>query len=164
MSTEHPEDTCGRCGGPNIAWAAPSPLWNEVMRGGDINGPWQWNEIICPTCFAVLAEKVGVAQQWRLTAEQVHVPLQTVTPSGRTWNEQTWLWDDAPTEPRQATEAEVRAAWAGGPFAPGVLYPQMLDAPDLPSDTLLAVSFDRDGQVLDAVKLTGIDPTAQVRP
>lgn len=96
-TTDHPEHVCGRCGGPNIPWSAPSPLWNEVMRGGDINATDTelHHGIVCPTCFAVLAEQAGIAQQWRLTAERIHGPLVTTTPSGRTWNEQTWLWDDA---------------------------------------------------------------------
>lgn len=95
-TTDHPENTCGRCGGPNVPWSAPSPLWNEVMRGGDINATDTENHkgIVCPTCFAILAQEAGVADLWRLSAERVHVPLQTVTPSGRTWNEQTWLWDE----------------------------------------------------------------------
>lgn len=92
----HPEDYCHRCSGPNISWSAPSPLWNEVMRGGDINGPWQYGEIICPTCFAILAEAAGVAQRWRVYAERVNVPLATVTPSGRVWNPETWLWEYPP--------------------------------------------------------------------
>lgn len=90
----HPEDHCHRCGGPNVIWSAPSPLWNEVMRGGDINGPWQYEEIICPTCFAVLAEKAGIAFGWRLFAEDVTRELSTTTPSRRTWNAETWLWED----------------------------------------------------------------------
>lgn len=92
---DHPERTCGRCGGPNTPWVAPSPLWNAVMRGGDINGTDAHNGIVCPTCFAILAEQAGIADLWQLSAKRVHVPLQTVTPSGRTWNAQTWLWDDA---------------------------------------------------------------------
>jgi len=86
-----PESVCGRCGGPNRPWAAPSPLWNEVMRGGDINGA-ETCGIICPTCFMVLAEEQGVAELWRLTAERIHVALQTVTPSGRVWDDQTFRW------------------------------------------------------------------------
>lgn len=93
----HPEHTCGRCGGPNVPWSAPSPLWNEVMRGGDINATdlELHGGVVCPTCFAILAEKAGIADLWRLSAQRVHGPLTTVTPSGRVWNEQTWLWDDA---------------------------------------------------------------------
>jgi hypothetical protein len=88
-----PEARCHRCLGPNVSWLAPSPLWNEVMRDGDINGPWQYGEIICPTCFAVLAELAGVASGcWQLRPDVVHVTLQTVTPSGRVWDEETKLW------------------------------------------------------------------------
>lgn len=90
----HPEANCARCMGPNIVWTAPSPLWNEVMRGGDINGDERHAGIVCPTCFAVLAEKAGVADRWRLWPEMVHRPLQTITPSGRVWNPLTWQWDD----------------------------------------------------------------------
>jgi hypothetical protein len=89
---EHPEDRCNRCGGQNIAWSAPSPLWNQVMRGGDINGTEIHDGIICPTCFAVLAQEAGIADLWRFDAGRVHVPLQTVTPSGRIWDAEAWLW------------------------------------------------------------------------
>lgn len=90
-----PERLCNRCGGHNVSWSAPSPLWNEVMRGGDINGPWQYGEIICMTCFAEIAARDGVASGWRLSADDVHVSLQTVTPSGRVWNEDAQLWESA---------------------------------------------------------------------
>lgn len=104
------EETCRRCGGQNIDWAAPSPLWNAVMRGGSINGPWQFSEIICPSCFAILAEGSGIASGWRLDATDVQVELETVTPSGRTWNPDTWLWEDPAvlgTDPSE--EALVRS-------------------------------------------------------
>lgn len=90
----HPESYCHRCGGPNVAWYAPSPLWNEVMRGGDIDGPWQWNEIICPTCFVVLARDAGIATRFRVDATDVRVPLTLVTPSGRVWDSVIELWVD----------------------------------------------------------------------
>lgn len=64
------------------------------MRGGSIDGEWQYNEIICPTCFVVLAEIAGIATSWRLFATDVQTPLETVTPSGRVWNAETWLWED----------------------------------------------------------------------
>lgn len=95
MSSDHPEHICRRCHGPNVqAWAAPSPLWNEVMRGGDINAPDLFEGIICPICFAALAQEAGIAQRWRFHAEKVLVPLKTVTPSGRVWDETTWLWEE----------------------------------------------------------------------
>lgn len=92
----HPEAVCGRCRGPNIGWSAPSPLWNQVMRGGDINGGERFDGIVCPVCFAILAEQAGVASVWRLYAQQVNVPLAQVTPSGRVWDPALWMWVDAP--------------------------------------------------------------------
>ena len=89
---QHPEDKCHRCDGPNISWVAPSPLWNAVMRGGSINGTELFHGIVCPTCFALLAIAAGIASGWRLYANDVMVPLERVTPSGRTWDEAAWLW------------------------------------------------------------------------
>jgi hypothetical protein len=91
----YPEETCRRCGGPNVGWFAPSPLWNAVMRGGSINGPQEFGELICPTCFCVLAEERGIASVWRLHAQAVHVELETTTPSGRIWDATVDLWRDA---------------------------------------------------------------------
>lgn len=103
VEDEHPERFCNRCGGPNVhAWSAPSPLWNQVMRAGDINAPEIFGGIVCTVCFAALAEEQGIAELWRFYAERVHVELATVTPSGRVWNPQTWLWEepggDSPVE------------------------------------------------------------------
>jgi hypothetical protein len=86
------EDYCHKCGGPNISWSAPSPLWNEVMRGGDINGDWQYDEIICPTCFMVMCQEQGVADHFVVDAKNVKVKLQTTTPSGRIWDADKGLW------------------------------------------------------------------------
>lgn len=90
------EETCHRCGRDFIFWTAPSPLWNEVMRAGDINHPGAepYRGIVCPTCFMLLAEKAGVATSWRVYGATVFRHLQTVTPEGRVWNPQTWLFDD----------------------------------------------------------------------
>jgi hypothetical protein len=93
--SSHPEEYCHRCNGPNVSWSAPSPLWNAVMRGGSINGPQEFDEIICPTCFFVLADDRGVATGFRVDAQAL-VPFQTVTPSGRRWNSNTLLWEEAP--------------------------------------------------------------------
>ena len=60
MTDQHSERICGRCGGPNVVWWAPSPLWNAVMRGGDIGGTEDFSGVVCPTCFAVLAEVLTV--------------------------------------------------------------------------------------------------------
>jgi hypothetical protein len=94
---EDTEFICRRCGGPNVDWAAPSPLWNEVMRGGDINDESEFREIMCPTCFCVLAQERGVADQFRVKASSVLKPLTYVTPSGRVWNEERGLWQE-PTQ------------------------------------------------------------------
>jgi hypothetical protein len=88
----HPESYCHRCDGPNIAWVAPSPLWNAVMRGGSINGDEEHDGIVCPTCFAQLAEERVGAGPWRLTPRRVKADLVTTTPSGRVWDERAWLW------------------------------------------------------------------------
>ena len=85
-------ETCNRCGGENPPWSAPSPLWNAVMRGGSINGDPEWNDLVCATCFMILAEEKGIASLFRLTAEIVNVELETVTPSGRIWDEERGLW------------------------------------------------------------------------
>lgn len=86
------ESYCHRCLGPNIVWSAPSPLWNAVMRGGSINGDEEFDGIVCPTCFGELAEQRGIARTWRLTADVVLVELETVTPSGRIWDDGAQLW------------------------------------------------------------------------
>jgi len=97
---------CRRCGGPNVVWSAPSPLWNQVMRGGSINGNEMYEGIVCPTCFALLAEAAGLAEFWQFSAQRVHVELETVTPSGRVWDEQTWLWRLADDLRGQVGESE----------------------------------------------------------
>lgn len=59
----HPEDFCERCRRENIVWCAPSELWNKVV--GSPNG------ILCPVCFAKLAEAGGLIAVWRLTPTQI---------------------------------------------------------------------------------------------
>jgi hypothetical protein len=100
--TAEAESQCRRCGGPNVSWAAPSPLWNAVMRGGSIDGPWEFGELICPTCFVVLAEERGIACDWTVAAKTVYVALETVTPSGRRWDAESGLW----VEPRHIDAKE----------------------------------------------------------
>lgn len=67
---DHPERKCQRCHGQNVVWCAPSPLWNEVMRGDDINAPDRY-EVVCPTCFAVLANEQGVANTTQPHTDQI---------------------------------------------------------------------------------------------
>lgn len=90
-------EACKRCGSRNPSWSAPSPLWNAVMRGRSINGEPEWDDLVCMTCFTILAEDKGIACLFRVTADVVKVELETVTPSGRTWNddEQRWVEPDA---------------------------------------------------------------------
>jgi hypothetical protein len=101
---EHPEAHCHRCGGPNITWSAPSPLWNAVMRGGSINGADEFDGIVCPTCFAVLAEWRGIARAWTLKADEVFVELETVTPSGRVWDDASGMWREPPVGSSEVTD------------------------------------------------------------
>lgn len=89
---DNDETYCHLCLGPNIVWCAPSPLWNEVMRGGDIDAPDLHDGIVCPVCFGTIAEKAGIAFRWRLDSPDVKVPLTTVTPSGRIWDDEEYLW------------------------------------------------------------------------
>lgn len=127
----HPESTCRRCGRTNIAWTAPSPLWNEVMRGGNINGVDRFSGIVCPVCFAQLAEEAGVARHWRFYSDRVHVELATVTPSGRVWNEQTWMWE----QPAQPATPFV-ACKAPDPGRPNWFCCRQLGHPDDPNGCL----------------------------
>jgi hypothetical protein len=141
----HPEDFCHRCHGPNISWHAPSPLWNKVMRGGSIDGPEKFSGIVCPLCFAVLAQEQGVARGWRLTARQVLVELETATPSGRVWNEARDMWED-PAERVAIPDLtdEERAAWIAAfeeaSKGPAIVLPQSgVNVPEAQYAAMLAV-------------------------
>lgn len=83
-------EECRRCGRANPPWAAASPLWNFVMRGGSINGVEEGGGIICAGCFIELAAAKGIAG-FRLSATE-HPPLETTTPSGRVWDEDRFMW------------------------------------------------------------------------
>ena len=72
------------------------------MRGGSIDGPEIWDGIVCPTCFAALAEERDVVTHWRFIAEDIHLELETVTPEGRVWNDITQLWTEARNGRNQA--------------------------------------------------------------
>ncbi len=87
-------ERCRRCGGENVNWCAPSPLWNLVMRGDDINGDSLFHDLVCPRSFMVLAEEAGVSGQWRVAVDPEPAGLIETTPSGRTWNPKTWMWDE----------------------------------------------------------------------
>lgn len=87
-------ERCNRCGGRNVAWHAPSPLWNLIMRSGSINGEPLHGDLVCVGCFLELAADAGVAGLWRVTVTPEPEGMETVTPSGRVWNPETWLWED----------------------------------------------------------------------
>lgn len=135
---EHPEATCHRCHGPNIAWSAPSPLWNAVMRGGSINGDEDHDGIVCPVCFATLAEALGIADLWMFSAKRVHVDLETVTPSGRVWDETTWLWREPAEQPEDHSAAGAPLRVGTAPIGP---LPPMDDSQYAPGGTPLIVDY-----------------------
>lgn len=64
------------------------------MRGGSIDGEPIFEDMVCASCFIELAQVAGIAERFRVEAEIVHVPLETTSPSGRVWNDETWLWED----------------------------------------------------------------------
>lgn len=61
----HPEDACGKCGGPNVVWFAPSKIWNATYRkpGAVEIG------IVCPVCFVKDANASGFDGAWRVAPE-----------------------------------------------------------------------------------------------
>lgn len=87
-----PELTCDRCHCQHRVWAASSPLWNATIRGGCIDGEEE-HAYLCANCFMALAEDRGVASLFRLSAEIIAPTVQSVTPSGRVWNDQQFMWE-----------------------------------------------------------------------
>lgn len=85
-------ETCRRCGGQNVVWCAPSPLWNMVMRGNDIDGNPLFGDLVCMACFVALADDLGLSGQWRLSLTPEPPGLIFETPSGRKWDAGSWLW------------------------------------------------------------------------
>lgn len=65
-----------------------------MRENGSIDGEELFDGIVCPTCFTLLATVKGVADTWYLVADEVLVPLETVTPSGRVWSDELRLWVD----------------------------------------------------------------------
>lgn len=87
-------ERCHRCGGDNVPWSAPSPLWNLVMRGNRIDGTPRYGDMVCIRCFTVLADEVGVEGVWRVTVDPEPDGLIYTTPSGRVWDADRMLWVD----------------------------------------------------------------------
>lgn len=66
------ENTCMRCGERNPCWFAPNEVWNYVVGGpkaADDPGGF-----LCPNCFILLAEAVGLRGVWELRPERVAGP------------------------------------------------------------------------------------------
>lgn len=110
-------ERCRRCGHENPSWSAPSPLWNAVVRGGCIDGNPEFGDMLCAGCFMSLAEDRGLANNFRVTAEVVNVPLQITTPSGRIWNDEKRLWELPRTESTEAVARLICAAYIAGATA-----------------------------------------------
>lgn len=102
-------EDCRRCGANNPAWSAPSPLWNLVMRGNDINGSSRFGDMVCARCFMELAEEMGAASLWRVYPERVAQELVTTTPSGRVWDPDQWLWVEPPPMSPDPEDVELVA-------------------------------------------------------
>lgn len=84
---DHPEHRCGKCGGRNIVWFAPSGLWNAVVRQPDGSDQWP---VLCPICFA---ERADIVSAWRLAPEIL--AHQTPVIGERL----VWLENDGPNSP-----------------------------------------------------------------
>lgn len=93
------DEICHRCGGENVRWSAPSPLWNKVMRGNDINGEPRYGDLVCIRCFIVLAFEAGIDGTWRVGLDPEPEGMIYETPSGRVWDQVRGLW----VEPRGET-------------------------------------------------------------
>lgn len=87
-SDRHPEHYCHRCGGPNFPWWVPSPVWNAVMGYPD----QAHDGIVCPRCFAELAEAKGARGPWRVAPREWPDGVSLVHVDGRVWDAATELW------------------------------------------------------------------------
>jgi hypothetical protein len=57
-------EACQKCGGINVCWFVPSPIWNKAVR--DAGEP----DCLCIACFIVLAEAAGFNDQaWKVVPE-----------------------------------------------------------------------------------------------
>lgn len=63
----HPEAFCDNCGGFNVSWFTPSPLWNRIVRQPDRADP-----MLCPRCFILLAEAAGIHEVWKVSPTSLH--------------------------------------------------------------------------------------------
>lgn len=93
----HPEDYCHRCGGPNVSWWVPSPVWNAVMGYPD----QAHDGIVCPRCFAELAEARGAKGPWRWAPREWPQGVSLVHTDGRVWDATTERWIERAPSPRR---------------------------------------------------------------
>jgi hypothetical protein len=66
IADDHPEWVCDDCGEGNVSWHVESFLWNEVCRPPG----YDRDPMLCPTCFALRAEKKGFIGHWTLSFER----------------------------------------------------------------------------------------------
>ena len=67
----HQELSCELCHRDYPVWYAPNDLWNKVMRAPDDREASEKHAFVCPTCFAMEAERQGVnGTAWVLNIEQ----------------------------------------------------------------------------------------------
>jgi hypothetical protein len=108
-----PDDTteppCQKCGHYEPDVVVPSPLWNYVMRGNDIDGPALYGDLVCARCFIGLAVEAGVEHGWRLTTTAMPEGLVYETPSGRVWDHSAWMWVEPPATDNLAARARRHA-------------------------------------------------------
>ncbi|MFN8521072.1 MAG: hypothetical protein U0667_17175 [Chloroflexota bacterium] len=76
----HPEARCQSCGGRNVVWHAPNPLWNAAVRRQDGSETFG---ILCPPCFvSVYEDSTGDrGQVWCLHPHD-HEHLSRPAPDG----------------------------------------------------------------------------------
>lgn len=75
VADEPREGICDICGTEYPTWYAPNDLWNPVMRrpdGSDVH------DFVCPTCFAVWAERAGVATMFVLRDAPEGEPVRRI--------------------------------------------------------------------------------------
>jgi hypothetical protein len=175
----HPEETCERCGGLNVlSWHAPSPLWNAVLRD-PVTREDRWS-IICPRCFAELAEEsvVGSSAGWHWAPCGEPLPEWDMG-DGRIWDPERCLWVGGSVPPLVGDAGADRPRSTG----PGVSTSQqtlaealqaILDdvsdvrrgmivlAPDLAADAILATDPGSRLTVSESQKLSdSSDPDAE---
>lgn len=116
-TAEHPEDYCHRCGGPNLPWWTPSPIWNAVMGYPD----QAHDGIVCPQCFAELAEAKGAKGPWRLSPRVRPDAASYTHVDGRTWDAASELWSQR-IEPGDVREGDRVRVESDGWAMEGVVY------------------------------------------